>query len=641
MLHNDSHIAFLRYLMQQGTPVTAKNIAAKLGVSVRTVKNYASAINDAAPSRVVFSSASGYHVERSRAVALMEVESGEKIPQTYRDRAVAILRKLTVENYGSLDLYDLCSELCVSYSTLRNDISKMNREYGVSGIRLDVASGELVLVGDEADKRKLISQIIFTESSGSIITLSVLKRSFPSSQVDAVAQIVRLVFSETGYYLNDFSYMNLVLHVLILVARTRSGESTDERDSGAPDNEKGDRACAALCDALEREFSIKLNDNERRNVRGLVTANAYFIATGSFAELRQNVGDRAVDLTLEIATAVRDSYAIDLASEEFLVAFTMHLKSMMQRADKGTVAPCPMLETIKRECPLTFDIAAYVAIKLQPYANAQFSDDEIAYIALHVGAEVERQKLSSDKVPCMLICPKYRGMAENLYNKLLIQFGNRIAITRAISFEDEADSDGVDLILSTVHLNRPHACHTIVINPLAWQHSQTLISNMLDQIILERKTRLLRDSFDRYFRPEHFFVDLPPALLERDALLDRLCDALESSMCTTPEFRYGVKRREQMSSTAFGNIAIPHSVQADAIESCIAIAVSPHGIVWGNDRVTVVLLIAMSGIEMDAFRSVYEALTLLFNDNDSIQRLCTMHTFDEFRQFVQAKALIG
>lgn len=32
MLHNESHIAFLRYLLQQGTPVTAKNISAKLGV---------------------------------------------------------------------------------------------------------------------------------------------------------------------------------------------------------------------------------------------------------------------------------------------------------------------------------------------------------------------------------------------------------------------------------------------------------------------------------------------------------------------------------------------------------------------------------------------------------------------------------
>ena len=179
MLHNESHIAFLRYLLQQGTPVTAKNISAKLGVSVRTVKNYAAAINDAAPSRVVFSSASGYHVERSRAVALMGDENGE-IPRTYRDRAVTILRRLTVENCDSLDLYELCSELCVSYSTLKNDISKMNREYGASSIHLNVENGKLILVGNEPDKRKLISKIIFTESSGSIITPSILKRSFPA-----------------------------------------------------------------------------------------------------------------------------------------------------------------------------------------------------------------------------------------------------------------------------------------------------------------------------------------------------------------------------------------------------------------------------------------------------------------------------
>ena len=46
-----------------------------------------------------------------------------------------------------------------------------------------------------------------------------------------------------------------------------------------------------------------------------------------------------------------------------------------------------------------------------------------------------------------------------------------------------------------------------------------------------------------------------------------------------------VIEREQLSSTAFGSVAIPHSLTMNANRTGVAIAVNPKGIQWGNNRV--------------------------------------------------------
>lgn len=96
-----------------------------------------------------------------------------------------------------------------------------------------------------------------------------------------------------------------------------------------------------------------------------------------------------------------------------------------------------------------------------------------------------------------------------------------------------------------------------------------------------------------------------------------------------------------MSSTAFDQIAIPHSVQTDAIESCIAIAIAPGGIQWGPDTVNVVLLVAMSGIDTDAFRVVYEAIVSLFDDKEILRLACEIKTFEEFKRLVRYRTVVA
>lgn len=65
--------------------------------------------------------------------------------------------------------------------------------------------------------------------------------------------------------------------------------------------------------------------------------------------------------------------------------------------------------------------------------------------------------------------------------------------------------------------------------------------------------------------------------------------------------------REKTSSTAFGNIAIPHVIHVDALKSGIGIMVSEKGIYWDDQIVHIVFLIAIHYDDNRVFSLVYEA----------------------------------
>ena len=58
----------------------------------------------------------------------------------------------------------------------------------------------------------------------------------------------------------------------------------------------------------------------------------------------------------------------------------------------GGYSKNPMLDSIKISCPTIYDISTFIAYQLTLSFHENVNEDEIAFIALHVGTEIERQK---------------------------------------------------------------------------------------------------------------------------------------------------------------------------------------------------------------------------------------------------------
>lgn len=56
---------------------------------------------------------------------------------------------------------------------------------------------------------------------------------------------------------------------------------------------------------------------------------------------------------------------------------------------------------------MIYEVAVSIASLLQRQEQIVINDDEIAYIAMHVGAHLQQQSRREELVTCALICPNY------------------------------------------------------------------------------------------------------------------------------------------------------------------------------------------------------------------------------------------
>lgn len=213
----------IKYLSNQNKPLTSTEISNALDISSRSVKNYVGDINALYHNKIILSSRNGYTINPKISLNLLLNENEDNIPQTNEDRSFYIIKQLILEHTSHLDLYDLCDDLCISYSSVKNIISKMNKTFSSYHISFICENDSVYVEGSEKDKRKLLSYIIFEESKNSFIDTRQLRQCFTSFDIDELIQLVTDTFKTYNFYLNDFASVNLLLHLAIIIDRELSG----------------------------------------------------------------------------------------------------------------------------------------------------------------------------------------------------------------------------------------------------------------------------------------------------------------------------------------------------------------------------------------------------------------------------------
>ena len=159
------------------------------------------------------------------------------------------------------------------------------------------------------------------------------------------------------------------------------------------------------------------------------------------------------------------------------------------------------------------------------------------------------------------------------------------------------------------------------------------IYSQIQTVLDRKKMQILTEYYPQFFSPALFYLD-KQADSRREDILKILCRKLHNEQFVSSHFLDEVLKREQAASTAFGQIAIPHSMKMDCEKTGLAIAISPGGIQWGAQRVHIVLLIAINEKDSHLFKELYEALILLFSDPSILEVLRQCKTFEEFTNVI-------
>lgn len=618
----------LRALLRHDHSVKSGELAEELGCSPRSVKTYVRQVNDLAGDRVIISSKNGYLLNRRLALNLLDQQDGAPLPQSHAERSRYIIKRFALEHESSLNVFDLCEELYVSLSTLRSDIRKMNLAYERFDVSFHSQSNELQLVGSEQAKRHLFGYALFEETSMGVVSLRALRESFAAADMDAVDEALDATMEVSGHRINEISRNNLLMHLLIIVNRVRSGDSLreDAPERPAPDEDGPSRF---LCDRLSRSFSVELSESERLEVRMLLKAYTNAIVSQDQRSITRLVGERLVDEARGMTAAISRQYDVDLCTSSFLMPFCLHLKNLIERNHEGIFAKNPLAQTIRRDCPLIYDIGTGLAIRIARQYDLELTEDETAFIALHVGAELERQRLDDSKVRAAVICPDYHDMARRLVEQLELDYSANLDVVAVAPDESGLGDTAFDLLVTTLPVDETAYPRVVRTAPFVRGAELSGVADAISEVRRERELSSLERHFRDYFSERLFFPQVSG--VTREQVISLLCSRLQGLGFVDEFFDADVLQREHASNTAFGAMAIPHAASMSANKTCIAVATSVDGIPWGPATVKLVLLFAISDVDKGTFRTLYEAMISLLSEPGVADSLSTMGSFAEFQ----------
>ena len=162
------HEELVHIIRQQKQPISSTQLARLLNVTPRSVKNYVAAIQEEFPD-LIAAGPRGYRIDTDT-----HVKAESDIPQTYQERSSYIIRQFFIDHVQEIDLYDLCDELYLSYSSIKGLLNRMNKEYQDTGITFRCRNDMIYADGEERHKRKFLTDIIYQESSERFVDLQTL-----------------------------------------------------------------------------------------------------------------------------------------------------------------------------------------------------------------------------------------------------------------------------------------------------------------------------------------------------------------------------------------------------------------------------------------------------------------------------------
>ncbi len=631
----------VRLLRTSPKPLTARTLSERLGVSVRTVKSYVKRVNESGTARIE-SSQNGYRIlagddetAPTRATGGTEgaAAPGSDVPQNNLERAAYVVKRLYQES-GELNVFDLCEELYISISTMKTVLSILRRKLKPFDLRLVQSENRIHIEGPEKSKRQLLSEMLYQESTSNFLDLETIQRTFPDLDAAYISAVARDVLSEHHCFVNDYSLVNIVLHTAISIDRIRAKHSVEEEagQGGASPADDTELAMAReVAQRLQDRFEIQFPAREIDGLALLISTRAirldYRQATKE--NIERYVGPECLALVNDIIEDLEGYYGIDLTDPNFYVRFALHLKNLLARARNGEHARNPLTQQIRSSCPLIYDTAVAEAALISRKTGLTIAEDEIGYIAFHLGSTIETQKQLTDKVRVALYCPSYYQIVEHIARFIDRNFEDEVLVTDVVTTEDELDCvQDNELLVSTAPVSRYSATPVLTISPFPTDADRKEIARVVDRIRTERNRAKIAANLREFIKPDLFVTDA--AIKTREEAVHRLASLLEEHGFVSGSFESEILHREELSSTAFSRFAIPHTVRMNASRSAIAVLSTPGEIDWGGARVSLVFMLAFNKNDSDSFYEVFDPLVTMLSDPDKIARLVGIVDYDAF-----------
>lgn len=605
----------LHIILERTEPITAIELAAAVGVSERTVRSYVHSINRQAGMTCIESSRKGYWYRIDAARNLLDRESLEaahaSIPQTNAERSAYLVNRV-LRSPVPLSTADLAEELFVSTSTMNAVLSRARRHLAPFDLTLVQADGHLSVHGTEKNKRRVLGELLYDEASASFLDVATIQHAFPDIDAARIRETVIDTLDKHRFFVNGYSLVNIVLHIAIDRLRNSRAAYVEGLDKpAAAIVQAHDLAMAdEIVENLSEDFCVPFASSERQELALLLSTRTTHIVgdAQSDEELEQIVGKDCLALVNKLIGGIESYYFINLSEREFYARFALHIKNLLARADQKSFSRNPLTEEIRATCPLLYDSGVYCASIIAAETGFTINDDEIAYIAFHLGSALEAQRQLAARVKCVLFCPAYYNIDKNLQRFVERNFPDDVLICDvATSPQEIGRTPDVELVLASAPLNDVPEVPVYRIGIAPKPSDIGRIRALVSRIQLEKRRVLFREQLEALIAPELFEARDAQAS-SREQAIDILAETLERNGFVQPGYAAEIWERENLSATAFGCVAVPHALKPHAERSGIAVLVPPAPLDWAGSSVSLVLMLSFSLHERAILNEIFDPL---------------------------------
>lgn len=621
--------AIIDILQSETHAVTGRALAQMLGVSDRTIRSDIEEINRRFACEFIKAShRNGYHLDVNPSRRYQKVRR-DSVPQTAQQRCVYLIKELLFHQ-EEINLITLQSQVFVSGYSIDNDIRKiraMIQEY--PSLRLVRSKNHLRLEGEESEKRTLYKKLLTRETEGNFINLSAIAGIWQEFDLLELKDAFEEICEKYEYHISELAYPMIMLHAGVSVERILHYNFVEEIE----------------CDArLKERVEYKIADELFARIAELYPIERVEDEVSRFAELlmkKNNLDDNEHEEDLDslihiILKNIQSRFEIDFShDEEFISGIIAHIRLLIRRMKQQTEMTNPYLPEIKWKYPLVFEMAVEAANCIETYSDCKLNENEICYLALHLGVAYERSH-AVPKYRAVLIAPNsYAMIGKQCFDNLVQRFGNRMEIIRRYNLFDERKilQDEPNLILSTVPLKHDLDIPTIQISLFVSGEDESKIFQTLARLDKLR----YHDDFVRQvqdiLRPELFYVG--QSMENQAQVIDFLCDKLEDSGLDDGTLKEYVLHRESYAATSFAyGFAIPHTMGTFVKKTSISILLLREPVRWGEFDVRLVVLLAIREQENQVLKVFLDWLFHIVTDHSKFQELIGSADFEEFMQHI-------
>jgi len=489
---NNREQNLLLFLSKNQGYVTSKDLVDVLNVSQKTVYRLIKKINDEYADNPLIKSerGRGYKLDYEKYINYQKSNNNYKEKDfSPNERRKRIMEELLLSSPNPINIYHLFSNYYVGESVIFNDEQIMGEELKKYNLVLERKNRTLAILGEEANIRKAIKDII---EIFNIIDIDDLKRNeelnFNKYDVLFILGQLRNIENDLDITIPYPYNVNIFSHLYILLSRSRKVPSlhfTDKISNEEMENMKRDYilypVAKEVVTSIEKYLNSSLPDIE------VYFLYQYLVSSriqGSLAKV-STFSSEVIEVTKAYIKGMSINLGIEIESQSIFIDLANHIKPMLNRLEYKIRIKNSLLSQIKATYEEVFlgvaNVSEFVSEKFNlPTIN----DDENGFITLYF-AKVIVTGQHQRPIKTLIMCTTGIGTSELLKAKVSKKFPE-LEIVNVVASQDmqmlKEQYPDAELILSTVHIKDKVPIHYLLVSAMFTIDDQKRLQRKIEEI---------------------------------------------------------------------------------------------------------------------------------------------------------------